>query len=201
MKAEQLFHHIMSLGEGPVWDKQTMTLHWVDIIKGRIWQHQFDTQKTVHRDLGQSVGMCAVAQSGGLVAALAKSIILLRDGQVLTLVDEVELSLPDNRFNDGKCDAAGRLLLGTMNTKGKTGQGALYSLEKYKGLRMLLDGISISNGLGWSPDNQFLYYVDTPGGILWRFDYDLDRGELSNRIPLIDYSGEEGMFDGLCVDA
>ena len=201
MKAEPLFNETMSLGEGPIWDVQTNTLHWVDIIKGIMWKHDFENKQTSHRDFGQSVGMCAVAQGGGMLAALAKSIVLIRDGQEQALADNAEPTFPQNRFNDGKCDAAGRLLVGTMHRQGKPGLGALYSLEKNKGIKKLLGDVSISNGLGWSPDNRYLYYADTPSGVLWRFHYDLDTGELSDRRPLIDYTNEEGQFDGLCVDA
>ena len=68
-------------------------------------------------------------------------------------------------------------------------------------LRTLVDQVTTSNGIGFSPDNRSMYYVDTPSGALWRFDYDIETGTLSNRTALIDYTGEEGSFDGLTVDA
>ena len=201
MKAERLLDLTMSLGEGPVWDEQTNTLHWVDILPCRLWRHDFAGNQTTSQELGNSAGMCCLTQDGGMVAALSHSIVLLKDGTSQVLAENIEPEWPGNRFNDGKCDAAGRLLTGTMDKNGTPGRGSLYRLEEGRPLKKLLGDITVSNGLGWSPDSRFLYYVDTPSGFLWRFEYDLDTGTLQNRTALIDYRGEEGSFDGICVDA
>ena len=203
MKAERLFPETMVLGEGPVWDEGTGTLHWVDITAGQLWRHDFRAGVTGHQDFGQSAGMCALAEGGGMAVALGKSVVLLRDGDARVLAEHMEPEAPENRFNDGKPDARGRLLIGTMHTRGERGKGALYSLDVKagKGFRRLLGGVSVSNGIGFSPDSRHMYYVDTLSGSLWRFLYDLDTGDISGRAPLIDYTGEEGMFDGLTVDA
>ena len=197
MKAERLFDLTMTLGEGPVWDEKTRALLWVDITEGRLWRHAFSTRKFVSRDLGESVGRACLTPGGREVLALKKSIVMLGEDMNTVLVDGVENDLPDSRFNDGKCDAMGRLLVGTM---GQEGKAHLYILEKGKPLRALLSGVTISNGIGFSPDSTRLYYADTPTGHLWQFDYDLETGGISNRVPLIDYTREEGDFDGLCVD-
>jgi sugar lactone lactonase YvrE len=200
MKAERFLDVTMDLGEGPVWDERTGRLHWVDIARGQLWTHDTGTGETGQVKLGDSLGMAVPAAGGGMVAALAHEIVLYREGQTTVLAGQVEAGLPDNRFNDGKCDARGRLLAGTMDTGGRKGRGKLYMLEEGRPLRVLLEEVTISNGLGFSPDKRFMYYVDTPTGYLWRFDYDLDSGALSGRTALIDYSGEAGNFDGLCVD-
>jgi len=201
MRAERLFPETMILGEGPVYDEKAGVLHWVDITAGQLWRHDFGENLTTHRDFGQSVGMCCLTEGGGVVAALKKSLVLVGDGGERVLIDGVEPEAPDNRFNDGKPDPAGRLLVGTMDEYKRPGLGALYCLEEGKGFKKLLGGVSISNGLAFSPDSRVMYYVDTPSGALWRFDYDLDTGEISNHAPLIDYTGEEGRFDGITVDA
>lgn len=200
MRAERFLELTLTLGEGPVWDEQTRTLFFVDIEGQAIWSHAAETGQSEKTALGGRVGMCVPAAGGGLVAAVERRVLLLKDGKERELA-RVEDDLPDNRFNDGKCDARGRLLVGTMGTKGQAGQGGLYILEPGKPPRLLVSGVSVSNGLGFSPDNRFLYYVDTPSGSLWRFDYDLAQGTVSNRVPLIDYTGEAGRFDGLCVDS
>ena len=201
MRAERLFPETMVLGEGPVYDEKAGALYWVDITAGQLWRHDYSEGRTTYRDFGQSVGMCCLAREGGVVAALKKSLVLVEGGGERVLLDGVEPEAPDNRFNDGKPDPAGRLLIGTMDKNMRPGRGALYCLEEGRGLHRLLDGVSISNGLAWSPDNQYLYYVDTPSGFLWRFDYDLSTGAITGRTPLIDYTGEEGLFDGITVDA
>lgn len=204
MKAKRFLNETMILGEGPIWDDQAQRLYWVDITAGQLWQHDSRSGQTSHQDLGERVGMCAQVVGGGMLVALEHSIVVLReDGSRQVLQADIEPSLPDNRFNDGKCDARGRLLAGTMDTRGQRGKGSLYSLDMPAGgkLTRLVADVSISNGIGFSPDKRHLYYVDTPSGALWRFDYDIDTGSLSNRIPLIDYTAEEGNFDGLTVDA
>lgn len=200
MQAERLFDLIMDLGEGPLWDERTDTLHWVDINAGTIWSHDFRSGTTTHFDTGETVGMCCLDQQGGMVAALQHDIVRFSGG-TRTVLASAETDLPDNRFNDGKCDAHGRLLAGTMDTKNRQDMGAFYSLTEGQPLETIAAGITCSNGVGWSVNNKMLYYVDTPSGHLWGFDYDLKTGQAVNRRPLIDYTGEEGVFDGLCVDS
>ncbi|NLW21424.1 MAG: SMP-30/gluconolactonase/LRE family protein [Clostridiales bacterium] len=200
-QAERLFEMTMKLGEGPLWDVQEQALYWVDIPEGRVWRHDPGEGSHSTVALGRSVGMCALAREGGLVVALEDSIELVHQGERTVLAGGVEPDKPGNRFNDGKCDPAGRLLVGTMGTDGTPGAGSLYSLTKGGPLRHLLGSVTVSNGIGFSPDNKHLYYVDTPSGHLWRFEYDLDSGDISGRVALIDYTQEQGNFDGLCVDS
>ena len=197
MKAELLFDHRLTLGEGPVWDEKTKSLYWVDITKGQVWHHDFSSGQTDTLGFGETVGMVCLDKQGALIAALSKSIVKVDKDKITVLADGVEVDLPKSRFNDGKCDARGRLLVGTADVDKAC---ALYTLEEGQPLRKILPGVSISNGIGFSPDNKYLYYVDTPTRHLWRFDYDLDTGHITNRVPLIDYTNEPGMFDGLCVD-
>lgn len=202
MKAERFLNHIMVLGEGPVWDERRQRLYWVDISEGRLWHWDQTSGQSESLPLHKSLGMCALTEDGGLLVTPGRSIELIHGDERRVLVEDAEPDLPGNRFNDGKCDPAGRLLVGSMDTGGQQACGSLYSLERADGqLRPLLHGVTVSNGIGFSPDHRFLYYVDTPSGFLWRFDYELERGELSNRVPLIDYRQEAGSFDGICMDA
>ncbi len=107
---------------------------------------------------------------------------------------------PSNRFNDGKCDPAGRLLAGTMDMNEKSPSGNLYSLEAGKPPRKLLEGIRISNGLAWSPDYKIFYYIDTPTRQVRAFDYDLDTGNISNPRVAIQVPAEMGWPDGMTSD-
>ena len=75
-----------------------------------------------------------------------------------------------------------------MDTKGQQRRGKLYSLTQGQPVVTLEKDITCSNGLGWSPDNKTMYYIDTPSGYLWGYDYDLDTGAVTNRRPLIDYT-------------
>lgn len=106
---------------------------------------------------------------------------------------------PRLRFNDGKCDAHGRFWAGTMRLADDGPTGALYCLDPDGSLRTVLQGISISNGLGWSPDHQTMYFIDTPTRTVMAFDYDLDSGTPSN--PRVFATIDDGSPDGMCVDS
>jgi sugar lactone lactonase YvrE len=105
-----------------------------------------------------------------------------------------------NRFNDGKCDPAGRLLAGTMDMDEKSASGNLYSLETGKPPRKLLDGIRISNGLAWSPDYKIFYFIDTPTRQVRAFDYDLETGNISSPRVVVEIPPTMGFPDGMTSD-
>jgi len=127
----------------------------------------------------------------------------LDGGKISPLSQEVEPELKNNRFNDGKCDPVGRLWAGTMDIQEKNATGSLYFLDP-KDLKShkVLSGITVSNGLGWSPDNKKMYYIDTPTMRVSVFDYSLDSGRLDNKRTAVDFSkeGQPGSPDGMAVD-
>jgi len=111
-----------------------------------------------------------------------------------------ESNLPGNRFNDGKCDPAGRFLAGTMDNAEKEASGSLYSLSPDGTLNMLLTGVRISNGLAWSPDHATLYFIDTPTRTVMAFAYDLATGGISQPRKAVHVPEELGAPDGMTSD-
>jgi len=110
-----------------------------------------------------------------------------------------EADKPANRFNDGKCDPAGRFWAGTL---GPRGEAALYRLDVDHSLHTMVTGVSTSNGLVWSADAKLFYYIDTPTGRVDAFDYDLGTGNISNRRPaVVPDSALPGRPDGMTIDA
>jgi sugar lactone lactonase YvrE len=198
MQAELLLDAQATLGEGPAWDAKTQTLYWVDILGQRV--HAWKDGRDDFLQLDEFVGCAAPRRDGGLVAALHASFWTLdgvaAKGTFLASVTEPAA----NRFNDGKCDPAGRLLAGTMDMGEKNPSGNLYSLEAGKPPRRLLDGIRISNGLAWSPDYKIFYYIDTPTRQVRAYDYDLDTGDISNPRVAVDIPASMGWPDGMTSD-
>lgn len=146
-------------------------------------------------------GFAAMAENGGLVAGLQDGIyrVDFKTGGMECLV-RPQYADPDNRFNDGKCDRAGRLWGGTMNhVDHKAPTGAFYRLDD-RGLHEQATGIYVSNGLGWSPDNKTMYYTDTGKRMIWTYDYDFATGKATNRRDFIHFEGQ-GKPDGMCVDS
>ena len=130
MQAELLLDAKAVLGEGPSWEEKSRTLYWVDILQKRI--HAWKDGMDEFLQLDEFVGCVVPRQNGGLVATLKDSIWTLditggKQAQLAAVRETI-----DNRFNDGKCDPAGRLLAGTMNLDETSPTGNLYSLETGK---------------------------------------------------------------------
>ncbi|MFE3058237.1 SMP-30/gluconolactonase/LRE family protein [Nocardia sp. NPDC059239] len=193
------------LCEGPVWDPRTGELLWVDIRGGHIHRATLtgstpDLVLSATISLGPPVSAVLPCTSGGLLAAVGDTI--FRVAQPLGPV--VTLPLPDDgirrRLNDAKVDPRGRLLAGTMaESDDGVGSAGLYRLDSDGTLVTLRTGVTISNGLGWSPDGRTLYYADSPTHRVDVFDYDLDTGTLSGGRPFAHFP--DGEPDGLTVDA
>lgn len=192
---------ISTLGEGPCWDAAQQKLYWVDILEKKI--HILDyVSKEIHSiELDQYVGAVVLNETGGLMAALQHGFhtIDLQSGAVEKLADP-EGGLPDNRFNDGKCDPAGRFWAGTMSLINEEKAGALYRLDGDGSIHSIINDVSISNGLAWSPDESIMYYIDTPTRKINAFDYNKATGEISNRRTVIEVPEGEGAPDGMSID-
>ena len=194
MELELLSDARALLGEGPVWHAREQTLYWVDILGRRVY-----AGTDLLLELDDSVGCLAPRRQGGLLLGVGVSLVELdpasRGISLRAILDEPA----HNRINDGKCDPAGRFLVGTMDRREQQASGSLYSLESHT-VRKLLSGIRISNGLTWSPDHRTLYYIDTPTRLVQAFDYDLASGEIANGRIAIRIPEALGWPDGMTTD-
>lgn len=193
------------IGEGPVWDERAGLLLWVDIPAGTI--HRFLPADGTDRplDLGQPVGSIGLGANDGLVVAMRDGFGLIPRGETTARsIIEVERELSGNRMNDGRCDAAGRFWAGTMAWDHTAGAGALYCLAGVDGraqVSKVMDGLTIANGLDWSPDGRLLYYIDSATQRVDVFDFDMGLATLSNRRPFVHVPVSDGLPDGMMVDA
>lgn len=187
------------LGEGPVWDAATGQLYWVDIYNH--WVHCFnpETGKNDRIDVRDTVSAIALTHTHQLLLAQRHGLACLDlDSHQVTPLADIEKDLPNNRFNDGKCDAAGRFWFGSMSTDDQA--GSLYCYDADGQLSQRETHLNISNGLGWSPDNQTFYLTDSPKQCIYAYTFDLASGRIENRKVLIDLSAESYFPDGLTVD-
>jgi sugar lactone lactonase YvrE len=188
------------LAESPIWDASTQSLLWVDIMAGDI--HRLDPasgQDSV-TSVDVPVGALATRRNGGLILAAGTGIATLneRTGELRWLWTD---GLGD-RMNDGKCDPAGRFLAGTLTYARDPGACALYRLDPATGeVSTLLGGVTLSNGLGWSPAGDLMYYADTPTEQVDVLHYDVTTGEVSDRRTFVDLHDVPGRPDGLTVDS
>ncbi|OXM83550.1 SMP-30/gluconolactonase/LRE family protein [Paenibacillus rigui] len=190
------------LGEGPCWDERSGLLYWVDIAGKKV--HAFNPLDRSDRSvaLDQMVGAAVVREAGGLVLAMEQGFYTLDwDTEQLTAIQDPEPGQAGNRFNDGKCDAAGRFWAGTMDKKEQGPAGALYCLESDRTVRKAIEGVTVSNGLGWSPDGRTMYYIDSPTKRVVAYDFDVETGSLTHRRTVVTIPADGGFPDGMTVDA
>jgi sugar lactone lactonase YvrE len=190
------------LGEGPLWHTRQQRLIWVD-IEGHdlhIWDPVTRADARLH--IGEHVG-CAVSAGGDLL------VLGLRSGfAVLDLatgrrahIEDPEHHLPDNRFNDGKCDPAGRLWAGTMALDERESAGALYCLHGDLTVHLMVPRVTISNGLAWSLDHRTMYYVDSPTRRIVSYEYDPATGAIDSERVVFHVPEGGGFPDGMTIDA
>jgi sugar lactone lactonase YvrE len=190
-----------TLPEGPCWDAAAGTLYWVDIPAGRV--HALDESGGQRSwRAGQPVGAVAGRAGGGLVLAVRDGFAALdiATGQTSALAG-VEQNRPGNRMNDGACDRAGRFFAGTKAEDDAPKAGALYRLDPDHVVTRVIADVTISNGIGWSPDERLMYYVDSPTRTVDVFDYDPGSGAIGDRRTFARVQAADAMPDGLAVDA
>ncbi|XP_063968494.1 regucalcin-like [Lytechinus pictus] len=193
--------------EGPHWDDVNNKLYYVDIFGNAIHRYDVASQKDEKVDIGESVGASVPTRSGKtLVAAKHKmGYCDWRTGnfETVAMVDEDQ---PTTRFNDGKCDPAGRLWAGTMGAEEvlagvEKGKGSLFCLHSNMKVTKHVDNIDISNGMAWTADRKTLYYIDTLRHGVDAFDYNNETAEIGNRRQVVKVPDEEGLPDGMCIDS
>jgi len=202
MDAELILDAKATLGEGAIWHTQADRLYWIDIEPGRL--HVFDPADGNDRtfDVGQMIGTVVPRARGGMMLALRQGFAAF-DPQVgqVNLWSNPEEHLPHNRFNDGKCDPAGRFWAGTLSLNRERGAASLYCLEPNGTVRTMLRGLTNSNGIAWSLDSTTMYHIDTPTRRVTAYDYELATGQITNPRTVITIPPGCGKPDGMTIDA
>ncbi len=188
------------LGEGPRWDAATQTLLWVDIPAKLVHRYDPATGANTTQEVADVVSLALPRRRGGIVIGLPNGL-HHHDGERSLLLAAIEPEQAGSRTNDGACDAAGRLWVGTMPFDERSPVAGLYRVDADLTVTTMLTGTTISNGLGWSPSGQSFYFIDSPTCRIDVFDFDVASGTLENRRPLAAVEVEDAVPDGLNVDA
>ncbi|WP_367346282.1 SMP-30/gluconolactonase/LRE family protein [Stenotrophomonas bentonitica] len=193
--------HSAFLAESPHWLGDGRSLLWVDILAPSVNVSNLVTGDTRTTPLGELVGVVVPRTSGGFIAATQSGfrVLDLPGGDMHPIAAPLHMS--GRRFNDGKCDALGRLWAGTLAIDATPERGALYRLDTDGVLDEIEGGFHICNGLGWSPDNTRFYLADSGRRTVYVYDYALESGRVSSKRVFATFTDSEGMPDGLAVDA
>ena len=192
------------LSEGPRWHEERQELLWVDILGRQLHRGSLASDGSLERvvtiAIDRHVGAAAPAVRGGYVLAAGQGFLFVdEDGSVRELA-QPEAGRTNVRMNDGACDAQGRFWAGTMAYDESPGAGTLYRLELDGKCTAVLTGLTIANGIGWSPDAQTMYLNDSGTGCVEAFSFDTASGAISERRTLV-HSDQPGVVpDGLTVD-
>ena len=196
------------LGEGPHWSAPEKTVYWVDIVKPALQSvrmadnGQLDKDTYRRRELAEMVGVVVPRVDGGYIAGGKSGILSIDTQGLMSSVAQPEANLPDNRFNDGKCDACGRLWASSLNMKDEPAKASLWRIDHDGSYTRMIDQVTIGNGLGWSDDNRFFYFTDSGKATIYRYAFDLDSGTLGEQTVFVGPdSTRSGVPDGLAVDS
>jgi sugar lactone lactonase YvrE len=190
-----------TLGESPVWCPREQALYWVDVRRPAL--HRLD-HPTGHVDswpMPELVGSLALREGGGVLLAMRSGLSLFDPETLLfELVAALDGGGRPMRFNDGKCDRQGRFWAGTQDDATRGPVGTLYRYDPGRGCVPFAAGLSIPNGLCWSPDGRTMYFADSTAGTLDAFAYDPATGEPGARRVLVRLD-PPAKLDGATVDA
>jgi Gluconolactonase len=188
------------LGEGPLWDPRGGALYWLDINQAKIQRYDPQSKEVKVFDMPLRVTALGLRQRGGFVAATERGFHFW-DGKSTSLefITHPEEGKAEARFNDGKVDRAGRFWAGTMDPRNAT--SALYRLDANLSTQRMEVDITISNGIGWSPDNRRMYYADSLRYTVYEYAFDLQSGAISERKVFLQVERDFGVPDGLTVDS
>ena len=192
------------LGEGTCWDDRRGELLRVDILAGHVYRDEVDADGTLvpvrSYQVPGTVGAVAPIHDdqGWLLAADRGFTYLSLNGELRPLA---QVAPEGTRMNHAACDPQGRFWAGTLAHDQHPGGGALYRLDRNGHTELMLDDLTISNGLGWSPDGGTMYVADSAPGVIYVFSFDPEQGTISDQRVLVDVPSDVGSPDGLTVDA
>lgn len=192
------------LGEGPLWDHRQGRLLWIDILRGVVhsWRPTGELSEVLHVDA--LLGSIALCGKSDLLLATSRGLMIWRSdsGQSELLANPIENK--PVRFNDGRVDSYGRFWVGTMALDANRYDeplGALYRVDRSGESTPMEQGLTIANGIDWSPDDRTMYLTDTMRRAIYAYDFNSAAGTIHNRRTIAETPAHGGYPDGLTVDA
>ena len=191
-----------AVAEAPVWDAASGTWLYVDIQDDRVFRLDPAVGSVTSFGVGQQLSAALPSYDGGLLLVGERGLLrCARDGSGLTAFGEPIEDASSLRLNDAKVDSRGRLWVGSRDAE-KRPLGRLVRVDPDASVHVVLDGVAVSNGLGWSPDDRTFYWTDSGTRCVYAFDYDADSGDVRRRRVFAAFPTDgPALPDGLAVDA
>lgn len=187
------------LGEGPFWSLEEQALYWLDIFKPAINRFRPQTGENEVMPVAEPIYAAGRHAGGGFIASMESGFATLTPRGEMEVIANPNSGL-DVNFNDGKVDRHGRFWSGTMARDWETPIGTLFRLDPDGEVHAMQDGIVLSNGLGWSPNDAVMYHTDFKHRTVYAYDFEASSGSISGRRPLVVLDESEGFPDGMTVD-
>lgn len=191
-----------SLGEGALWDAESHRLFFVDILENKLIEMHPEKEIRIEHQMPSMIGTVVVQDDEHVLVALVDGIyrykLSSREFEFLVCPPENDST---QRFNDGKCDPAGRFWVGSMSLGGGKETSHLFCMDRDARISVKLDGITISNGIVWSSDKKFMYYIDTPTRKVMEYAYDNKSGMISKPRVAVHVADSLGSPDGMAIDS
>lgn len=203
IKAQLILDSHDLIGEGPAWDAAGERFLWMENATGIVHEARgsgASWRESQRWTLGRVTGAVIPRARGGLIVAAGTEILVLDKPGQITRFAAIDADGSIVKLNDAKCDRQGRLWVGTYAHDFRPGVSALYRVDPDGRVTTLLNGVGLSNGIDWSPDERTLYYIDSMTASVEAFDFDAGCGLISGRRTLIQMPSSEGGLDGMCVD-
>jgi len=190
-------------GEGPVWDAENKLLYWTEAVGDHIYCHNKQSGELILHHKGITAASLALHKNGGLIISGKNGFSLLSPDKKLIVFNSLAEGIPVNNLNDIIVDPLGGVFGGqeAFAEDRKYETGYLFRLDKSGEIKVVADGVHLSNGMGFSPDCASFYFVDTILGRLYKFDYNISNGTISNKKVLVQFDRQQGLPDGMTVDS
>ncbi|MBQ4641108.1 MAG: SMP-30/gluconolactonase/LRE family protein [Oscillospiraceae bacterium] len=206
IQAELLVDSRCKLAEGPIYDHQRNGLYWLDIEANRIYYMDLSSERVLYIQMDRPIGSIVLTDKGNILAGMDDGVYLINELRCEPYCLMKEAAAENIRFNDGKCDPAGRFIVGTQVNPNNAELGCLFSVTGKNTYEVLSCGLGCSNGLAWTTDGKTMYHVDslvqTPSKV-FAYDYNVETGTATNRREIIDYAplAQKGILaDGMTID-
>ena len=201
IEATLLYRVGCKLGEGPMWHEKRNSCFWVDIDDRSFYEYNWLTTEVKRWQLDRQPSLIVETRDDKLLIATETGIAVFdfRTSVLHPLLD-IEKDITGNRSNDGGCDVRGRLWLGTMAKDAKPHEGSLYCIKPDLSITKKLAGLTISNGIAWSPANDRMYYIDSTTQSVQAFSFNPETAEIHFEKMVIEISPDQGIPDGMAID-